>query len=147
MKKWFRNLVLTLAVFFTFNISNAQNSITIGNGEYNNWQLTNKPCYGCGSLYIMVVNNPTPKKGYYYYDIYFWSNSFYANGYAANTYVKQIGVYTIDPAGNELSIFKTPYAVVAPKSDIFNGYFYVGYVYSTSAMQEIKIEWFKATAW
>lgn len=145
--KWLRSILVAIMLVFSCNELTAQNNLTIGSESYNTWMLTSKACYGCSSFFIMIVNNPNPIKGYYYYDIYFWSNSYYANGYAANTYIKQVGVYTIDPAGIERFIFKTPYVVVAPKSNNFNGYFYVGYVYSTSAMQVLKITWLKADVW
>lgn len=146
MKKWFKCILISLCLLL-ISPAKSQNSMEIGSGNYGAWQLSNKSCYGCGSFFVMVVNNPKPAKGYYYYDIYLWSNSFYTNGYAANTYVKQISVYTLDPEGKEYFIFKMPYVVVAPKSESFNGYFYLGYVYSTSAMQDVKIKWFNSSAW
>jgi len=145
--KWFRNILIVIMLMFSCGNFTAQNNLVIGPNYYNSWVLSNRTCYGCGSFFAMVVNNPNPTKGYYYYDIYFWSNSYYTNGYAANTYIKQVNIYTVDPSGKEYFIFKMPYAVVAPKSDAFNGYFYVGYVYSTSAMQNIKISWLSASAW
>jgi hypothetical protein len=147
MKKWFKNLICILCFVFFIKNSTAQNSITIGNYNYNSWELSNEACYGCGSFYVMVVNNGLSTNGYYYYDIYFWSNSFYTNGYAANTYVKPVTVYAVDPNGRNTLMFNLKYVVVQPKSNSFNGYFYVGYVYSTSANQKIKISWSNASAW
>lgn len=147
MKKWFKNILIMFFAFFCMSTLKAQNSIVIDTYDYNIWQLSNETCYGCGSMYIMVTNNPVPVNGYYYYDIYFWSNSFYSNGYAANTYVKPINIYAIDPYGKSTLVLNFSYIVVPPKSYSFNGYFYVGYVYSTSAMQKIKINWSKINAW
>ena len=147
MKKWFKNLLLIIAVIFSINTTIAQTNITIGNGSYNSWALSNTACYGCGSFYTMIVNNPNPIDGYYYYDIYLWSNSYYTNGYAANTYVKPINIYTLDPFGKSKLVLTFAYVVVPPKSASFNGYFYLGYVYSTSAMQKIKLTWSNVSAW
>lgn len=147
MKKWFRNFLIILLTVFSLNTASSQNSLTIGPSNYNNWVLSNNTCYGCGSFYVMVVNNPNPINGYYYYDIYFWSNSYYSNGYAANTYIKPVNIYAIGPDGVGTLVLTFTYAVVPPRSDVFNGYFYVGYVYSMSAYQKIKINWSSATAW
>ncbi len=146
MKNWIKNLLLTLTFLLSFNIVKAQ-SISISNGYYNTWLLSNESCYGCGSFYVMVVNNPTQANGYYYYDIYFWSNSFYGNGYAANTYIKPVYIYVVNPDGYEKLVLTFKYAMVPPKSNSFNGYFYVGYVYSTSPSQKIKLNWSSASAW
>jgi hypothetical protein len=147
MKKWFKNMLIVLLFLFCTNKANAQNSIAIDYNYYNTWQLSNESCYGCGSFYVMVVNNPNPVNGYYYYDIYFWSNSYYSNGYAANTYIKPVNIYAIGPDGRGTLVLAFTYAVVPPKSVAFNGYFYVGYVYSMSSMQKIKINWSSASAW
>jgi hypothetical protein len=147
MKKWFRNILIVLLILVCTSKSHAQTSITIGSDDYSSWVLSNPTCYGCGSFFTMVVNNPNPIDGYYYYDIYFWSNSFYSNGYAANTYIKPVYVYALDPSGKSTLVLNFSYAVVPPKSVSFNGYFYVGYVYSTSANQKIKISWSNISAW
>lgn len=146
MKNWIKNLLLTLTFLLSFNTVKAQ-SITVSNGYYNTWLLSNESCYGCGSFYVMIVNNPNQVDGYYYYDIYFWSNSFYGNGYAANTYIKPVNIYAVSPDGYNKLVLTFSYAVVPPKSNSFNGYFYVGYVYSMSPSQKIKINWSSASAW
>lgn len=146
MIKYIKNLLVILAITFSCNAI-SQNDITIEPGQYSQWSMSNQTCYGCGSFLTMVVNNPVQSKGYYYYDIYFWSNSFYTNGYAANTYIKQVNIYAQDPSGRNTLVLTFPYTVVPPKSDAFNGYFYVGYVYSTSAMQKIKITWSNVNVW
>jgi hypothetical protein len=147
MKNWIRNLILAIAIVFSFGNSNAQNSITIGNGNYNTWVSSNDACYGCGSFYVMIVNNPNQADGYYYYDIYFWSNSYYTTGYVANTYIKSVNIYMLNPSGLWNPVLSFPYVVVPPKSDYFNGYFYIGYIYSTSRMQSIKTTWSNISAW
>ena len=148
MKKWFKNLLIILAAVILFNKEiSAQSTIIIDNSNYKTWQAYGNTCAGCGSFFVMVSNNPVPINGYYYYDIYFWSNSFYQNGYASNTYIKQINIYATGPNGVDNLVLKFPYAVVPPKSNVFNGYFYVGYIYSFSAMQKIKISWVSASAW
>lgn len=96
----------------------------------------------------MAVNTTYPdKSGLYYYDIYLWSNSFYTNGYAASSYVKNIKIYGVDPYGNETFLFKIDYALVPPKSEYFDGNFYLAYVYSGSAVQTIKITWSDIKTW
>jgi hypothetical protein len=147
MKNWAKNILLILLLTLSIKVK-AQNSVTIYNNNYNTWNLSNSTCYGCGSVYVMVVNANYPdKSGLYYYDVYLWSNSFYANGYASSSYIKMIKVYGIDPSGKETLILKMDYALVPPKSQYFNGNFYLAYVYSGSAMQTIKITWSDINAW
>jgi hypothetical protein len=147
MKNIIIKIITLFFVFLSFTDIKSQNFITIGSENYNQWILSNNTCYGCGSFYVMVVNNPTPVKGYYYYDIYFWSNSFYANGYAANSYIKFIDVYGTDYKGNNIPVLNFQYVVVPPKSYTFNGYFYLGYVYSLSSTQRIQITWSTVNPW
>lgn len=148
MRKWIKNLFLALLLTLSFNSVSAQNSVTIQNSDYNKWELSNNTCYGCGSFYVMVVNTSIPDKaGLYYYDIYLWSNSFYPSGYAASSYVKNINIYVVDPSGKEAFILKMDYALVPPKSQYFNGSFYLAYIYSGSARQTIKITWSETAVW
>ncbi len=154
MKKWFKNLFLTLVLILSLNSVNvaqssvAQNSITVSSVDYNKWILSNSSCYGCSSFYLMVVNTTNPSKdGLYYYDVYLWSNSFYANGYAASSYVKNINFFVVDPSGNKKFILKLDYALVPPKSQYFSGSFYLAYIYSISAKQTIKITWSETEIW
>jgi hypothetical protein len=147
MKSTFKKIIIILFAILSFNSIKSQNVITIGNENYNQWVLSNNTCYGCGSFYVMVVNNPTPIKGYYYYDIYFWGNSFYSNGYAANSYIKFIDIYGNDHRGINIPILNFQYIVVPPKSYTFDGYFYVGYVYSLSSTQRIQITWSTVNPW
>lgn len=146
MMKWFRNILIAVITVFALN-ADAQGSMYIGYNQYNKWVLSNPPCVGCGSFYVMVVNNPTPNKGYYYYEVYCWTNSSYRNGYIASTYLKNINFYLVGAGGNEIYILNMPYAVIPPKSDYFNGYFYLAYVYSTSPSQTIKLTWSEANPW
>jgi hypothetical protein len=146
MRKWFRNLLLTIVTAFAFN-ANAQGNIEINYNQYNQWVLSNQPCVGCGSFFVMVVNNPNPNNGYYYYDIYLWTNSSYRNGFIASTYLKNINFYLVGASGNEIKVFNMVYAVVPPKSSYFNGYFYIAYVYSLSPSQTIKLTWSEANPW
>lgn len=147
MKNYIKNILLILFFTFSFKVK-SQNSIYINSTQYNNWQLSNSSCYGCGSFYIMVTNTKYPnKKGLYYYDIYLWSNSFYTNGYTSSSYVKNINIYAIDPSGNEQFILNLDYALVPPKSQYFNGSFYLAYVYSISAKQTIKLTWSDIEVW
>ena len=145
MKKWFKILVLSLALFFC--VDNLKSQILCGPDNYNTWILSNPSCYGCSSFYVMVASKPVQTNGLYYYDIYMWSNSFYASGYASNTYIKQVNIYAIDFNGRENLMLTFPYLVVPPKSYSFNGYFYVGCVYSQSPEQTIKTTWLNATIW
>jgi len=147
MIKYIKRLLIILAFVFSANTMSAQNSILLNYGNYNEWVLSNNTCNGCSSFFAMVVNNPTPSNGYYYYDIYLWGNSFYSNGYAANTYIKSVNVYMLTPSGTWNSVIPYSYLIVPPKSDVFDGYFYVGYIYSTSKMQSIKITWVNTSVW
>ncbi len=147
MKNFIKNILLTLLFALSIKVK-GQDNMTIYNNDYNIWNVSNSTCNGCGSVFIMVVNTSVPdKSGLYYYDIYLWSNSFYANGYAASSYVKNIKVYAVDPAGNETFVLKMDYVLVPPKSQYFNGNFYLAYVYSGSAMQTIKLTWSDINAW
>lgn len=147
MKNLIKKILLTLLLTLSIGVK-SQNQMTFYNNHYNKWYVSNQSCYGCGSFYIMIVNTPYPDNyGMYYYDIYLWSNSFYSNGYAASSYIKNIKIYTVDPAGNEKFILKLDYALVAPKSQYFDGNFYLAYVYSGSAMQRIKITWSEINPW
>lgn len=147
MIKWIKNLLLSFILLLSFKAS-SQGSITINYTQYNQWVLSNQPCVGCGSFYVMVVNNPTPNnRGYYFYDIYCWTNSSYLNGFLASTYLKNINFYFVGASGNEIFIMNMPYAVVPPKSQYFNGYFYLAYAYSTSPTQSIKLTWSEAKPW
>jgi len=126
----------------------SQSSITLGSSQYNQWIQVGNTCYGCSSFFIKVINTTRPdSKGLYYYDVYLWSNSFYSNGYVGSTYVKNIKVYAKDISGAETFILKLDYALVPPKSDYFNGHYYLAYVYSTSARQIIKIKWDNIEVW
>lgn len=148
MMKWFRKITLLLFILsFIPQKINAQNSMIITSSNYKNWQISNQTCAGCGSFFVMVVNNPIPSNGYYYYDIYLWSNSFYPNGYAASSYVKNIKISIMRPDGVYQNVLNVEYALVPPKSSIFNGYFHVAYVYSFSAQQTIKLNWSSTTPW
>jgi len=146
MIKWFRNLLLILITFFYFNTS-AQNSMVIYPSDYKNWMTSNQTCAGCGSFFVMVVNNPVPYNGYYYYDVYLWSNSFYQNGYASSSYVKNIKISIMQPNGVYQNVLNIDYALVPPKSPSFDGYFHLAYVYSLSAQQRIKLNWSSTTPW
>jgi len=147
MMKWIKNLLLTFIIAFSIN-ANAQGNMVINYNQYNKWVLSNSPCVGCGSFYVMVVNNPTPNnRGYYFYDVYCWTNSSYTNGYLASTYLKNINFYFVGASGNEVFILNIPYGVVPPKTQYFNGYFYLAYVYSPSSSQTIKLTWSEANPW
>jgi hypothetical protein len=58
------------------------------NVNFSDWKLSNEGCFGCASFYWKVMKNPIPDKdGFYYYYIYFYSNSFYKSGDYASTFV------------------------------------------------------------
>jgi hypothetical protein len=148
MIKWFKNLLLVFLLVLSFNEVKSQNSIILGPSTYNKWVLSNSTCSGCGSFYIMVTNQLYPANdGYYYYDIYLWSNSFYTNGYAASSYVKNIKISILQPNGTYYQVLTLDYALVPPKSMCFNGYFHLAYVYSFSAKQTIKLTWSDTEVW
>ena len=148
MIKWIKNIIITLGFLFSSSTLKvgAQNYITVFPSQYNSWVLSNTSCYGCGSFYVIVTNSGYID-GYYYYDIYLWSNSFYTNGYTANSYIKNMNVYSIDSKNNRINIFNLDYVLVPPKSDFFDGYYYLGYAYSTNANQAIKLTWATVEAW
>jgi hypothetical protein len=148
MIKWFKNLFLGLLLVLSFNCAKSQNSIAIGPSNYNRWILSNNTCSGCGSFYVMVVNQAYPANdGYYYYDVYLWSNSFYTNGFAASSYVKNIKLSLLQPNGTYMQVLALDYALVPPKSAYFNGYFHLAYAFSYSARQTIKITWSDIEVW
>jgi len=147
MKNWSKNILTTILLTLLITVK-AQNSITITSNRYNIWNVSNPPCYGCSSIYVMVVNTKVPdKSGFYFYDIYLWSNSFYTNGYVASSYVKNINFYMVDPHGTQKYILNVDYALVPPKSQYFNGSYYLGYIYSVSAKQTIKLTWSEINVW
>ena len=140
MKKYFKILLFTMAILFGVSKVEAQ-SMTINNSSYNQWIPSNSTCAGCGSIFVMV-SSPVQKSGAFYYDIYLWSNSFYVNGFAANSYVKNIFVNV-----QGATVIALPYVVVPPKSNVFNGYFYLGFVYSGNPAETIVVNWSNISAW
>lgn len=147
MVKVLNKVLISLFLLLSLNNS-AQNSVNVNTNRYNQWIQVGQTCYGCSSFYIMVVNDVAPRTdGLYYYSIFLWSNSFYNTGYVASTYVKNIKIYAKDISGTQTFLLKTDYALVPPKSDYFEGSYYLAYVYSGSAKQIIKITWDEIGIW
>lgn len=149
MIKYFNTLIFSLIIlFFVSNKIESQNTISINPYNYNRWIMSNETCSGCGSFYLMVVNSQYPdQNGFYYYDIYLWSNSYYLNGFASSSYVKNIIVYTLQESNIYTNTMSFNYALVPPKSQYFDGYFHLGYIYSYNSRQKMKISWSEVNAW
>lgn len=142
-----KKIFAIIALTFSLNVS-AQRQMTIHSNNYNNWIQSNPTCAGCGSFFVMVVNEKyQAKNGYYYSYIYLWSNSYFPNSYASSSYIKNIEVFFVDNLGRDIPIINFNYALVPPKSNDFDGWFQLAYLYSVSPNQTIKIKWSEVNAW
>lgn len=143
---WIKKIFASVALIYSLN-TGAQTQMIIEPSRYNTWVESNTTCAGCGSFYVMIVNEKTKAKdGYYYMYVYLWSNSYYSNGYTASSYIKNINIYFTDGVRDYPAI-SFQYALVPPKSEYFNGWYQIAYLYHTYPNQIIKITWSNVKAW
>ena len=109
------------------------------------WFVTNEAQLGMGSTYIKVERTVNPDgNGYYYFYVYFFSNSVYLNGKLASTYINDFSIDFYDQNGARVSIIKPTFVLVPPRSEAnnFDGTYYLGtYLYSKDKQQVMSIDW------
>ena len=124
-----------------FNVK-SQNQVTINNTNYNNWVQCSESGFGKSSFFIGTTREEL--YGTYYFKIYLFNNSFNVSGIEVPTYLDIVLVYAY-VIENGVYIWKNVitlnYALVKPKSIIYDGKYYLGYVYSPDPNQVIKITW------
>lgn len=147
-KKILLSFLLLLVFYFPSKLQ-AQTTIHIDRTGYKyDWALSNEARYGQGSFYLKVERTIFPnEKGYYFFYVYFYSNSFYLNGQLASTYITDVNMYMISPMGYKQQITKPFYVLVPPKSNAFNGVYKGAYLYSTDPKQIIEITWESISAY
>lgn len=144
---WIKKIATSIILLLSLNLD-GQNQMTIQSSNYNKWIESNPTCPGCGSFFTMIVDEKTQaKNGYYYFYVYLWSNSYYGNTYAASSYVKNIEIFFINADGLEMSVINFTYALIPPKSNYFNGWFQLAYLYNTHPNQTIRIKWSEVKVW
>ena len=112
------------------------------NGRSYEWELVNQSCYNCASFYMKVMRTSHPNAlGDYYYYIYFYSNSFDRYGYLANTYFTDVKFYSKNKFGNwNLEDYRS-YILVPPKSEVYDGIYFVLSFPTKYPKSEVSITW------
>lgn len=142
--KALKKLFLTVSIILSLVCSSyAQLKVHQDNiGTNYVWNLSNAPCYGCGSFYVSVWDDPqVGVNGYYTFYVYAWSNSYFGTGLAANSYISDINIYYLDMSGRQSHILGPFYKIATPKKVGFDGYSVVAILYSTDPKQIIHITW------
>jgi hypothetical protein len=143
---WIKKIITGTALLLALNLS-AQNQMTIYPHHFNTWVQSNPTCAGCGSFFVMVVDEKTKAKdGHYYSYVYLWSNSYYTTSYAASSYIKNIQLFFVY-GDKEYKAVEFNYALVPPKSNDFNGWFQLAYLYNSKLGVPIKIKWSEVNVW
>lgn len=136
MKNWFKKILAVAAFMLISLAAQSQGSLTINSTNYNKWvQVCNTAC-GKGSFYVYVNKYYNQTDKYYYYEIYVWSESYYKNCTSAYTYIDEVKIYA-----NNIQVLILDYYLASPKTDTFNGWNYMAYVYSSKENETIKITW------
>jgi hypothetical protein len=146
---WLKKIFLTgifVVLSIVFNKANAQSEQYINSSNYYTWIQTCNPDCGKGSFYTYVNRYYNQNSGYYYFEIYIWSNSYYKNCNEAYTYIDDVVIY-VESKGNYTSVLKLDYYLASPKTATFNGWNYMAYVYSTNPNQKFKIKWSSISAY
>lgn len=138
--KWFKKIIIVLSLMFLSSFSYSQGEMNFNSNNYYQWvNIKNSQC-GQASFYIYVDRIYNSGSRLYYYNIYIWSDSYYSNCNASTTYIKNINVYGFD-SGKYSKVFGTPYLLAKPKNSYFNGWNFLGYIYSYSSNKNIKVTW------
>lgn len=146
MFKYISTFLIFISLLFSNNIK-SQGVSTFDSNNYNKWVQTDNTQ---GSFYINTSTNFISKDGYYYFNIYFYSNASDNYGYLTAAYIENVTVSIlvydyISKKNIWKPVWSTPYVLVQPKSNYSDGINYIAYVYSTNAYQKIKITWTKSS--
>ncbi len=129
-----------LALMFITSFAYSQGSMNFNQNNYYQWVKINDSQCGKANLYIYVDRVYNNASRLYYYNIYFWSDSYYRNCEVSSTLINNINVYAFSN-GKYTKVLIVPYILAKPKSNYFNGWNFLGYVYSYSSNQNIKVNW------
>ena len=138
--KWFKKILATIALVFLTSFAYSQGSVNFNQNNYYQWVNIGSSLCGKANFYVYVDRTYNSSSRLYYYNIYFWSDSYYNNCNASPTYISNIGAYAF-ANGKYTKVLGTPYMLAKPKSEYFNGWNFLGYIYSYSSNQNIKINW------
>lgn len=142
MTKFLSIFILFMALLVP-SVSKSQGTIVFGSDNCNRWILAQN---GRGSFYMNTSSDYVLVKGYYFFNIYFFSNASNPQGYLTAAYIENVTVsalfYDPNTGTNKWKvIFTSPYVLVQPKSQNYDGANNVAYVYSTNMYQKIKVSW------
>ena len=142
-----------LSIFFLFvglitsDVIKSQ-SLIFDNTNYNRWVQAES---GPGSFFINTTTDYLIRNdGYYYFNIYFFSNASNSQGYLTSCYVENITVYLgyYDKFSNTYKwkqVVYMPYVLVQPKNNYSDGITLAVYVYSPSMYQKIRVTWLSSS--
>lgn len=141
MIKWIKNILTVFSFVMLYSFAQAQGGVAyFSSSSYNQWiEFSEKRC-GKAGFYIYIRRYYKPSHRVFYYDIYIWSDSYYRNCLPSYTYINNIMVYMHD-GKNYKPVLNLDYYIASPKKSDFNGWNYLGYLYSRNSNQNIKITW------
>jgi hypothetical protein len=146
MKK-FLSIFLIFVGLLISSVSKSQGLI-FDNSNYNKWVQAES---GSGSFFINTTTDYLIRNdGYYYFNIYFYSNAANQQGYLTSCYVENITVYLgyFDKYSNTYKwkqVVYMPYVLVQPKTNNSDGITLAAYVYSASMYQKIRVTWLSSS--
>jgi hypothetical protein len=143
MMNWIKNIFLTgvlIIVSTFFKNSNAQGEQHIGPTKYNKWIQVSRSDCGKGSFYIYVNKSFDRNDMLYYFDVYIWSDSYYKDCSVSHTYIDNVVIF-VENFGKYDRSLSLDYYLAAPKSNSFNGWNHMAFIYSAKSSQEFKIKW------
>jgi hypothetical protein len=137
MKKfWWFLLLLLLKVSPLWNqkIPNSETpTINVtANQVVNGWAKYNNECLGCVSFFYQVRRTAGIHiDGYYYYYVYFHSNSYYSNAIKSSTYLSGVKFYL-----NQKFVFQKDYILIKPGEPQ-----YVAWLRSKASHSYVNFTW------
>lgn len=140
----FLSILLLFVGLLTSNVCKSQGSLVFDSGNYNRWVQAEG---GTGAFFANTSTDYLVRNdGYYYFNIYFYSNASNQQGYLVAAYVENVTVYLgyYDKYINSYKwkqVVYIPYVLVHPKTNRSDGINLAAYVYSTSMYQKIKVTW------
>lgn len=135
-------LITLILVLFSLVGSAQSQSVVLDYNSYNKWVTAQS---GPGAFLISVVANQQKQSdGYYYFDLYAFSNATNSYGYLTSAYIQNVNVtFEVYDKYTNTSTWKPAfyleYILVQPKTEYYNGMYRFGYVYSTNPYQKIKV--------
>lgn len=126
--------------FASFAYSQNSGYKILGSSDYYQWVKIDEPRCGSGSFYIYISKEYNISSRLYYYKIFLWSDSYYRNCGVASTLINVFNVY-IYANGKYSKVLNLEYILANPKSNYFDGWNYVAYVYTYNENQNFKITW------